>query len=93
MITLKYTGLSRRGGLGEGMYLNVPTNWATARDHVTKDAIPEIMEALEEKHIVISPKDYDHVFYTCAVEKWEWETPLINPGRRAGKVLMYWDKV
>ena len=93
-MVLKYTGISRRrGGLKEGMYLIVPTNWATALDHVTKDAIPEIMEALDDKNITISGDDYEHVFATFAVEKWEWASPLINPGRRAGKILSFWEKV
>ena len=94
-MVLKYTGTSlRRGGLKEGMYVTVPTNWATCiSGKVSKDAISEIMEALDDKNITISGDDYEHVFATFTVENWEWASPLINPGRRAGKTLLFWKKV
>ena len=89
MITLKYGGY-QDGRLKTGMYLNVPTNWAKGIcGNITTDAIPEIMEALEEKWITVN--DYDHVFATMK------DTLLKNdfgrPGRNAGKVLLCWKKV
>lgn len=96
MITLKFTGLDcRRGGLRQGMYVNVPTNWATdsVGGNVTKDAISEIMEVLDDKYITIPDGDYDHVFSTYAVEEWRLSSAPLRPGRRAGKALLYWEKV
>ncbi len=89
MITLKYCG-SQNGRLKEGMYLNVPTNWAKGIcGNITADAISEIMEVLEEKSITVN--DYDHVFATMK------DTFLKNDfgrhGRNAGKVLLCWKKV
>ena len=95
MITLKFTGSDRRrGGLREGMYVNVPTNWATdIGGSVSKDAIPEIMEALDDKYITISGDDYEHVFYTYAVRNEQMSSFPRRPGWRAGKALLYWKKV
>ena len=73
--------------------MNVPTNWATIFDgNVSKDAIPEIMEALDDKNITISGDDYEFVFATFAVDDWQLSSAPLRPGRRAGKVLLYWKK-
>ena len=99
MITLRFTGADRRrGGLREGMYVNVPTNWYVDDfgKKVTKDAIPEIMEALEDKYITISGDDYDHVF--CTVEtsylpESKWPGGQVRSYKRNGRVLLHWEKV
>ena len=99
MITLRFTGLDRRrGGLREGMYVNVPTNWKVDEytKLVTKDAIPEIMEALDDKYITISGDDYDNVFCTTETSHLP---ERVTPGggvlsyKRNGRVLLYWEKV
>lgn len=99
MITLRYSGADRRrGGLREGMYVNVPTNWYVDDfgKKVTKDAIPEIMEALEDKHITISADDYDHVFYTVETSylpESKWPGGQVRSYKRNGRVLLHWEKV
>ena len=93
IMILRYGGISRRrGGLTEGMYVTVPTNWATGiGGRVSKDAISEIMEALEEKRITIY--DYDAVFDTSEdIGNYLPSFPRY-PGFRAGKVLTWWRKV
>lgn len=93
MMTLKYTG-SKRGSLKEGMYVNVPTNWATGFNGcVTTDAIPEIMEALEEKWITVD--DYDSVFDTYKDSDFGGLLRIDSrrPGYRAGRMLCWWRKV
>ena len=92
-MVLRYGGISRRrGGLKEGMYVTVPTNWATGiGGNVSKDAISEIMEALEEKWITIY--DYDAVFDTSEdIGNYLPSFPR-RAGYRAGKVLTWWKKV
>ena len=92
MMTLKYNGFNR-GSLKEGMYVNVPTNWATGLSGmVTKDAIPEIMEALEEKWITFD--DYDTVFETLNDKDYGRLLGYgCRPGHRAGRMLRWWRKV
>ena len=94
MITLRYCGYAGRySRLKEGMYVTVPTNWATdsVGGCVTKDAIPEIMEELEKKRITVD--DYDSVFYTMKVDRWQLAGPPLRPGYKACKVLLNWRKV
>ena len=92
-MTLRFCGSSqRRGGLKKGMYVTVPTNWATGLSgKVSKDAISEIMEALEEKWITID--DYDFVFTTHEdIGNYLPSFPR-RSGWRAGEILLYWEKV
>ena len=99
MITLRYTGPDlRRGGLREGMYVNVPTNWYTDefKQRVTKDAIPEIMEALDDKHITIPGDYYDIVFdtiETSSLPESKWPGGQVRSYKRNGRVLFNWKKV
>lgn len=92
-MTLRYGGVSlRRGGLKKGMYVTVPTKWATDNyGNVTADAIPEIMEALEEKWITID--DYDHVFHTYKYDQGGLINSPLRAGWRGCKVLVHWNEV
>ena len=90
MITLRFKGYDGdRSRLKEGMLVHVPTNWTTEAicGKVTKNAIPEIEEALEKKGINIV--HYDWVFKIIETNQ------LI--GRfgcwTKGEVLQFWEKV
>lgn len=90
-MTLKYQGVSERRGLKDGMYINVPTKWATdSLGRVTADAIQQIMEALKEEWITID--DYDYVFSTDNCLGGLINTPL-RAGWRGRKVLNHWREV
>lgn len=92
MSTLRFSGYDgERSRLKEGMFLNVPTDWATDFfGRVSKDAIQEIMEALEEKGITIH--HYDWVFDTDNVGRGLAGFPRKH-GWRADAVLRSWKKV
>ena len=92
-MTLKYDGPTI-GDLKKGTYVRVPTNWKTGLGYgcVTKAAIDEIIEALEDKGITVD--DYDYVFS---------QVDNMKPGElscryaRAGVIpkveLLFWTKV